>query len=104
MLRADLGAALRDVAVADTGIRLEVRHAVALVHRVHLEPGDAHQEARPRELVLGLVVAQHVAHVLAQEALDALAELLDALDVLLLPAPRLLGRVLRRRERLDALR
>ena len=39
---------------------------------------------------LRLVVAQHVADVLAQEALDALAELLDALDVLLLPAPRLL--------------
>ena len=45
-----------------------------------------------------LVVAEDVADVLAQEALDALPELLDPLDVLLLPAPRpRLGHVGRRR-------
>ena len=49
----------------------------------------------------GLVVAQDVADVLAQEALDALAEFLDPLDVLLLPAPLLLGHVGRRLERRD---
>jgi hypothetical protein len=40
-------------------------------------------EARPDELVLLVVVAQHVADVLAQVALDALPELLDAVDILL---------------------
>ena len=47
----------------------------------------APRESRPGELVLELVHAQHVAHVLIQEALDALAELLHAIDVALLPAP-----------------
>ena len=63
--------------------------AVVGVERMHLELGDAHEEARPGEgrLVL-LVVADDVADVLAQEALDALVELLAALDVLLDHAPR----------------
>ena len=47
----------------------------------------------PANAVLGLVVAQHVADVLAQEALDALAELLHAVDVLLLHAPGPVRRV-----------
>ena len=59
--------------------------AVVGVERVHLERGQPHEEARAgeRRLVL-LVVADDVADVLAQEALDALVELLDAVDVLLL--------------------
>ena len=66
---------------------LRKRGAVLAVDRVHLEPGDPHEEARAGELVLQLVGAQHVADVLAEEALDALAELLHAVDVVLLPAP-----------------
>ena len=38
-----------------------------------------------------VVIAQHVAHVLAQKALDALPEFLHAVDVLLLHAPRAVG-------------
>ena len=59
--------------------------AVLGVERVHVELGVADEEPRPgeRRLVL-LVVADDVAGVLAQEALDALAELLAALDVDLL--------------------
>jgi len=50
---------------------------VGLVRRVHLEFRDPHQEPRAgeRRLVV-LVVADRVAGVLAQEALNALAELL----------------------------
>ena len=61
--------------------------AVVGVERVHLELGGADEEPRTGEggLVL-LVVADHVADVLAQEALDALAELLAPLDVDLLHA------------------
>ena len=52
------------------------------VQRVHVELGDAHEEARAGEgRLVVLVVAHDVADVLAQEALDALAELLRALDV-----------------------
>src|SRR5262249_25377832 len=84
---AGLRAALCDVAEADPALVLEEAGAVDVVDRVHLEAGRAHEEARPGELVLELVRAQHVAHVLAQEALDALAEFLRAIDVRLLPAP-----------------
>ena len=86
VLGADLGAALGDVAVARCrASSCAPRAAVARVERVHLELGDADEEARAGELGLVLlVVAHHVADVLAQEALDALAELLDAIDVLLL--------------------
>ena len=45
----------------------------------------------PENGCFDLVVAEDVADVLAEEALDALPELLDPLDVLLLPAPVSLG-------------
>ena len=60
---------------------------------MHLERGDADEEARAGKTVVLVVVAQHVAHVLAQEALDALAELLHAVDVGLLHAPGAVRRV-----------
>src|SRR6516162_6379286 len=73
VLRAHLGAALGDVAVAKAEIVLGDLAPVGGVGRVHLEFGDAHQEpgARERALVLRMV-ADHVAGVLAQEALNAL--------------------------------
>jgi hypothetical protein len=64
-----------------------VLQPVRTVDRMHLERRDPHEEARPRELVLQLMRAQHVADVLAQETFDALAELLRAIDVVLLPLP-----------------
>ena len=80
------------------------RDAVLGVERVHLERRRVHEEARADELVVLVVVAQHVADVLAEEALDALAEFLHAIDVGLLHPPRAVGRVgLARLERLDAL-
>ena len=84
VLGADLGAALGDVAEAEPRLGLGELEAVVGVERVHLQLGDAHEEARPREvrLVLGMV-ADHVADVLAEEALDALPELLAPLHVLL---------------------
>src|SRR5882724_4123360 len=88
VLGADLGAALGDVAVAEAGLGLSEVEAVIGVERMHLELGDAHEIARSREGGLVLrVIADDVADVLAEEALDALAEFLAALDVLLLHAP-----------------
>ena len=87
VLGAHLGAALGDVALAQALLLLQELAAVVDVERVHLELGRAGEEARAGEggLVL-LVVADDVAHVLAQVALDALAELLAPLDVDLLHA------------------
>src|SRR5262245_1462331 len=84
---ANLGAALGDVAQTDTELLTQHVSAVAIVERMHFEAGDAHKEARPAESVLLLVVAQHVADVLAEEALDALAELLDPIGLLLRELP-----------------
>ena len=58
---------------------------VVRVERVHLELGVADEQPRAGELVLVLlVIADHVADVLAEEALDAPVELLDPIDVGLL--------------------
>src|SRR5580658_2180676 len=81
-LRADLGAALGDVAVAESELLEGEAPAVQGVERVHLELGEAHDETRPGEVGLVLlVVADDVADVLAEVALDALAELLAPVDV-----------------------
>src|SRR5579859_3126110 len=89
VLGAHLLAALGDVAVADAGMSLQQRPAVEHVAWVHLQARDPDHEPRPVVLLLAVVVAQDVADVLAQKALDALAELEHAVDVLLLHAPRL---------------
>ena len=74
------------------------------VERVHFQGGDVDQETRADELVMHVVIAQDVADVLAQEALDALAELLDAVHVGLAHAPGAVGSIGRARlERLDPL-
>jgi len=59
---------------------------------MHVEAGDLDEEARPGErALLVVVVTNHVAHVLAQEALDAPVELLNAIDVLLHHPVRAVG-------------
>src|SRR4051812_27304876 len=63
VLGADLGAALGDVAVADAVRLLELGEAVLGVERMHLERGDVDQEARADELLVLVVIAQHVADV-----------------------------------------
>ena len=72
---------------------------------MHLEGGEPHEIARPGEasFVL-LVVAHHVADVLAEEAFDALVEFLDALDVLLVHAALPVGVLRLGREVRDRLR
>jgi hypothetical protein len=84
---ADLGAALGDVAVADAGGFFNKGDAVGNVEGVHLEAGQADHKARAHEVVFLVVGAQHVANVLAQKALDTLAEFLGAVGVFLVKAP-----------------
>src|SRR5215213_373332 len=84
VLGADLGAALGDVAQAKAHLLAEQLAAVAGLQGVHLELGVADEHARAGEAALVLlVVTDDVADVLAQEALDALVELLHPVDVLL---------------------
>ena len=108
VLGAHLGAALGDVALAQALLLLQELTPVVDVERVHLELRRPCEEAGAGEggLVL-LVVADHMAHVLAQVALDALAELLTPFDIdLLHPVParlHLVGRLVPRAERGDPL-
>src|SRR5205814_8123266 len=105
VLGADLGAALRDVAEPEAVLRANEVDAIVRIERMHLQGRETHEEPWSGEapLVL-LVVADDVADVLAQEALDAFVEFLYALHVLLVHAPlavRVLGL---RLERWDGLR
>ena len=102
LLRADLRAALRDVAVADAeGVRQVVRPILG-VEGIHLQRRGVNEEPWADELVVEPMVAQDVADVLAEEALDALPELLHALGVGLRHSPRaVLGVGRTRFERLD---
>src|SRR5947209_8206129 len=60
---------------------------------MHLESGGVDEEPRADEFVMLRVIAKHVAHVLTQKALDALAKLLHAIDVLLRHSPGAVGGV-----------
>src|SRR6202051_2607653 len=88
VFRTDLRAALGDVAVGETTLLARLLGAVKHILGLHLEAGHAYEEARPVETVEEAVGAVDVAHVLAQVALDALAELVEAVDVGLADAPR----------------
>src|SRR6202030_2224715 len=87
VLRAHFRAAFRDVAQADAELVLEEGSAGDAVERMHLQRRDAHEEARTAERVLLIVIAQDVADVLAEEALDAFAKLLHAVEVSLKHLP-----------------
>src|SRR5580658_2046758 len=82
-LRADLGAAFGYVAIADALGVLQIAEAILGVERMHLQRGGIHEQPRADELLLQVMIADHMADVLAQEAFDTLAEFLDAIDVLL---------------------
>ena len=65
---------------------------------------DVDQKTRPDKFLVLVMIAQDVADILAKKTLDALAEFLHAIDVLLRHAPGAVGRVGRARlEFLDLL-
>src|SRR3970040_1265656 len=99
-LRADLRAALGDVAVSDPMGLLQIGDPVFRVDRVHLERRRIDHVTRTGKLVEELMIPENVTDVLTEEAFDALPEFLHALDVHLLHAPGAVGRV--RRARLEA--
>src|SRR5580692_5000261 len=93
VLRANLGAALGDVAIPDPVLLPQIRHAILGINRIHLQLRSVNQESRPDKFVEQLMIPQDVANVLAEKALDALAKFLRAVDIGLIHAPRPIRRV-----------
>src|SRR5438132_8668747 len=105
LLGTHLGTALGDVAEAQAGACLDQLEPIVTVEWVHFQRRQADEEARTgKERLVRLVIADHVADVLAKDALDALVELLAAIDVFLEHAPRTVGFARSRPERGDGLR
>src|SRR5712692_9077138 len=65
LLRANFPAAGGDVAVPDAMRLFYFFDAVLDIERVRFERGDMHEKARPGEFVEMMVLAQHVAYILA---------------------------------------
>ena len=83
----DLGAALCDVAQADAHFVPDDFGPVHVVDRMHFQSRHAHQKTRPAEANLLMMLAQYVADILTEKALDALAEFLDAVRLHLREIP-----------------
>src|SRR2546425_514242 len=88
-----LGAAFGDVAEADPAFMAQILAPIRCVERMHLVDRGAHEHRRAHELLVLVMRAQDVADILAQEALDALPELLRPLDFELIHPPGAVGRV-----------
>ena len=87
VLGTDLGATFGDIAKTDALGLLEFRQAVFGVQRMHLQCSGIDQETRADEFGVHVMIAQDVADILAEEAFDALAELLHTINVFLLHPP-----------------
>src|SRR5947207_10935070 len=81
LLGTNFRAALRNVAVPQAKLILEQARAVESVQRMHFEAGHSNEESRAGELFLLVVLAKNVANVLAEKAFDALAKLLNPVDI-----------------------
>src|SRR5579872_4777013 len=102
--RANFSAALGDVTETYAELFSQIFNAIAYVQRMHFERGRIHQESRADELFVHVVVAQDVADILTEIALDALSKFLYSFDIRLGNAPGAIGRVgLPRLELWDAL-
>jgi hypothetical protein len=60
---------------------LEIGSAVEGIERVHLELRGVNEQSRSDELLVQLMVPQHVTDVLAKKAFDALPKFLNAIGV-----------------------
>src|SRR5260370_14602667 len=95
---AHLGAALGDVAEPEAQFLLQHLCPRDAVKGLHLKRSRAHEEARSAELLLFAVVAQNVADILAEKALNALAKFLHAVHIALVHLPLDAGTRLERRD------
>ena len=97
----DLRTAFGDVAQANAEGILELAQAVCCIEGMHGQGSDAHHEAWSGKVVAPMVT-QHMTDVLAQEAFNALVELLQTIDIILLHAVCTIGLTRLRGEGLDA--
>src|SRR5262249_9560147 len=95
ILGANFAAAGGDIAETDAMRFFQFADTILNVERMHFERGDMDEETRAGKLLEMTMLPQYVAHVMAQETFDALAEFLDAIDILLRHAPGTIGRVRR---------
>src|SRR5260370_6967344 len=82
-----LSAALGDVAETDAQFLLQHLCSRDAVKGMHLKRSRTDEEARSAKLLLFAVLAQNMADVLAEKALNALAKLLHAVHVALVHLP-----------------
>src|SRR5262249_20309516 len=100
---ANLRTTLRNITVADSLCGFQIQRPVLSIQGVHFESRGVNKKPGADKF-LHMVVSQNVADILAQEALDALSEFLDAIDIGLRHPPASIGRVWwARLEFLDAL-
>src|SRR5690349_23620258 len=89
--RTYLGATFCNVAKPDAVLLAKGGDTIRLVYRVHFQSRCINQKTRADELIVQVMFAQNMADVLAKEALNAFAELLNTVGVLLGHAPGAVG-------------
>ena len=94
-LRTNFGAAFGNITITDALSISQFVQSIFGIERMHLERRDMNQKTRPDEFIVQLMIAQHVANVLAEKTLDAFSKLLDAIDVGLLHSPGAVWRIRR---------
>ena len=76
-----------DVTKSDSKVFLQQLSPIQAVERVHLQAGDANEEARTTKFLFLVMITQDMANVLTEEALDTFTELLDAVNIALVHLP-----------------
>src|SRR5438093_772081 len=84
ILRTNVGAAFRDVAISNPERLLQFRQTIRRIQWMHFKRRNVHQKTWPDELLVQMMLAQDMANILAQIALDAFAKFLNPVDVGLL--------------------
>src|SRR5688500_7994334 len=74
VLRTHFRTAFRDIAVTDALGLLKLVNAILRIEGMKLEARYEDEKSGTNKLLVQMVIAQHVAHVLAEKAFDALAK------------------------------
>ena len=88
MFRTDLRTTFGDVTISNTIRILQFFQPVFSVNWVHFQGSGINEESRSDELVMEIVFSKDMTDILTEEALNALAKLLDVVNVFLFHPPR----------------
>ena len=86
-LGTNLSAALCNIAKSQPEFIFQKSYPRDPIQRMHLQRGHSHEETRSAKFIVFIVLAQNMANVLAQETLNALAELLHPVNIFLQHLP-----------------